>query len=681
MSSIDATRSDWPGADITETPATEKLALDSISNLRPRKTKCDRIHPCSVCVKSNSQCTYKSSQRVREKKQRILISNAYESRLEHISDKIDALSERMRRLDHGLLRSAEGPRAPVINITRGINVPAKKPEAESIDSTLFAHVIQASKFIQAAVAEDPHSEVGAEMSSVLDVLRNAVQVQQHQTETLEDSRPFSRDLPPGLPFKDLPIPPLDRIMAVLRVAHDRSPGELYWPFEFGFLGDFTKHVIKACSPGPATEAELIMVHYILHWLFTECSESAHDTSARQDYTQQAITSRNSLETILSNLSIHLSDSVDTVCALYMAALYSLQCGKLFMAWTFISRASLVSQALGLHSSLVVSTEPSEEAQRKRNLFWAVYVLEKSVSLRLGRPSTIRDRDITLPRLRLDRNMASLSYNKLPDWIEMAELYGRVYEDIYSPPALAEPVSIRESRINALASDLKRMMAMRAELYKHPGQWSNHVIPPRAHKLAVHANRATEYSILASIYRGIVRPTTFGTPSMTPCTQCISAARAALAEAKACIVMLTDPVPASSPVAPSRALELWISQVIQTAMFIPFLILFCNTVATSASSDLAYLRYLVEGLHSIALARPPSDRSSGALNKQLRIFRALYHVAAKYVETKSGKAPPRSSTGNGAHLPLDTDVESHFLGTDSVWFGAGCKMQKILKSEE
>lgn len=121
-------------------------------------------------------------------------------------------------------------------------------------------------------------------------------------------------------------------------------------------------------------------------------------------------------------------------------------------------------AMGLHSSHAIVTEQGEAVQRKICLFWAVYVLEKTVALRLGRPSTIRDQDITIPRLTLDRKMTSLAYSRLPDWIDAASIYGRLYDSLYSPPALAQPGSVRISRASALASELERMIAARTEYY-------------------------------------------------------------------------------------------------------------------------------------------------------------------------------------------------------------------------
>ena len=136
----------------------------------------------------------------------------------------------------------------------------------------------------------------------------------------------------------------------------------------------------------------------------------------------------------------------------------------------------MSQDLGLHSNHAIMTDPAEEVQRRIRLFWALYAIEKAVSLRLGRSSTIRDHDITVPRLILDRKMTSLAYNRLPDWIDVARLYGRVYDNIYSPHALAQPASVRDHRTRSLAAELERIMAARVEFYVRCSYLNQYPIP-------------------------------------------------------------------------------------------------------------------------------------------------------------------------------------------------------------
>jgi hypothetical protein len=281
--------------------------------------------------------------------------------MEHISNKIDKLSEMMRELSHertsnsGFERPA-GLRSPLHSslqskesqaTSSNKKTGAKRPhlplnEVEGIESTLFSHVVFATRYLQTVVENDPYSNVAAEMTSTLDALRSMVNTQNQQNETLEGSPPFPKALPPGLGFKDLPIPSMDRILACLRIAYgsygwfvlqiaaiftdsseECSPNRVYWPFEFGPLGDFTGYVIKACSPGPVTDTELIIVHYGLYCLFTECSRAVEDETVKQEYEAQATICKDSLETILSNLSFHISTNIDSVCAMYMAVCLSL----------------------------------------------------------------------------------------------------------------------------------------------------------------------------------------------------------------------------------------------------------------------------------------------------------------------------------------------------------------------
>lgn len=158
--------------------------------------------------------------------------------MEHISNKIDDLSELMRKLSyerssnsgiatsaglqppsHSSLQSNESRVASSDSKTGARGRHQCLDEAGGIESTLFAHVIFATKFLQNAVANDPYSNVAAEMTSVLDGLRSTVNVQKQHNETLEGSPPFSKALPPDLSSRDLPIPSMDRILACLRIAH------------------------------------------------------------------------------------------------------------------------------------------------------------------------------------------------------------------------------------------------------------------------------------------------------------------------------------------------------------------------------------------------------------------------------------------------------------------------------
>lgn len=271
-----------------------------------------------------------------------------ERRLEYIANKLDHLAEVVGRLSH-----EHAGRATPAGLRLPLQPSSHQPsqayssaptQAEGIESTLFAHVIYTAKCLQAAVMDPrlPHSDA-CELTAALNSLWSTIAAQKQQNQALESSQPFAKVFPQSLTadFKDLPIPSLDRIMACLRLAHgactlppapfsgnrsktkqivkECSPSRLYWPFEFGSLGDFTHYVIRACSPGPITEMELVIVHYVLAWLFTGCANlTGGDPLLKQDYEVQALICRQSLETLLGSLSFHVATSLDAVCAMYMA---------------------------------------------------------------------------------------------------------------------------------------------------------------------------------------------------------------------------------------------------------------------------------------------------------------------------------------------------------------------------
>ncbi|UKZ97196.1 uncharacterized protein TrAFT101_011962 [Trichoderma asperellum] len=647
--------SQWNEVDEHEVIVKEKMACD---RCRQRKTKCNRVNPCSHCTKAEVQCTFRLAHEVKEKRQRVMISSVYERRLEHISNRIEELYEIIGQLRDGRNNDDSSFMAPIslrtpsycplqfVRLQASAKIPAP---VEGIESALFAHAVCAAGALETAVMNDPYSRATDDITSALNTLRSTVNDQQQRNEEeLAGSRFLLNVLPSGRSLRDLPIPSVDKIMACLRIAQESSPSELYWPFEFGSLGEFTQYVIRVCTPGPISDMELIIVHYGLYSLFTQCSIGADDEMLIQDYNVQATICKESLETILSNLSFHIDTNIDSICALYMASLHCLHQGRVSATWTFISRASLMCLAVGLHSSQAMITEQENSVQRKMCLFWAVYALEKTVALRLGRPSTIRDQDITIPRLTLGRKMASLAFNRLPDWIDIASLYGCLYDSLYSPPALIQPGSVHLSRTSALASELERMIAARTEYYNRPGLWSSHMLDPNLSRFIIHTNRAVEYSTLASIYRGVPTESPSG---IVPCTQCIAAARIALEESEASIAILSDA--AKWP----TGLYKWISEILLLAPFIPFTILVCSIVDTADVSDLGRLGGVVDGLQS--LAQSPRYASC---NRQLRIFKPLYDVAARYVEAKTS----RESTDTVSILFTNPDTDVYC--NDETWLG-------------
>lgn len=121
------------------------------------------------------------------------------------------------------------------------------------------------------------------------------------------------------------------------------------------------------------------------------------------------------------------------------------------------------QTLGFHSSVPLVAETSESKRGKTQLFWAIYTTEKMLALRLGRSSTIRDHDITVPRIGQTTSRHALLNELFPAWIETSDLQGRIYDEIYSPGSLAQPEAVRTSKARALANEAKRLLQAQDEI--------------------------------------------------------------------------------------------------------------------------------------------------------------------------------------------------------------------------
>lgn len=194
---------------------------------------------------------------------------------------------------------------------------SSKAEYEG-ESSLFSHAVFASRFLQNAINNATNTEVAQEMEAVLDRLRAAVRHGKQQSDTLERQFPHAKTIPPGSTTRSLPLPPIDKVFACMRMAKECPQVAMLWLGDYIRPNQFSDYLIKVASPGPATEADLIIVHCGLHWLFCECSKVIIDEDARQDYLAQAALCEANLETIFVNLRFHQPTSMDVAYAMGMA---------------------------------------------------------------------------------------------------------------------------------------------------------------------------------------------------------------------------------------------------------------------------------------------------------------------------------------------------------------------------
>lgn len=144
-----------------------------------------------------------------------------------------------------------------------------------------------------------------------------------------------------------------------------------------------------------------------------------------------------------------------------------------MAWILSSKASELCQSLGYHRIGTYTTEPPDDAKYKQFIFWTIYTIDKSLSLRLGRSSTIQDYDVTVPDPNsLPHEDPITSFFDL--WVVVSRLQGQIYELLYCPDAIAQPEPVRKSRVQLLIRQLGEIdsltldVSVRLPIYIHKG---------------------------------------------------------------------------------------------------------------------------------------------------------------------------------------------------------------------
>ncbi|EMT61122.1 hypothetical protein FOC4_g10014164 [Fusarium odoratissimum] len=243
-----------------------------------------------------------------------------------------------------------------------------------------------------------------DINETLDSLHCILGAFRQQTSKTEMSYPLAEpSLRPS--FRGREMPPIEKAVALLHSTKDFS------------------------------EADFIIANSGLLQLFIEKSEEMPDKTESLNY---AHTCRTNLETALVNLPLHLPATLDMISALLLGAFHTIEISKPSLCWTLSSKASELSQTLGYHR--IPSIKEGVVAEEKRHaqlLFWFTYFIDKSLSLRLGRASTIQDWDVTTPMIS-EPGTCSLIDVSITMWINTARCQGKIYESLYSPDSITQP---------------------------------------------------------------------------------------------------------------------------------------------------------------------------------------------------------------------------------------------------
>ncbi|KAK2473639.1 hypothetical protein H9L39_13599 [Fusarium oxysporum f. sp. albedinis] len=496
---------------------------------RLRKIRCDRLFPCSNCRTVQKACSLVgSTQGIRQSKQRVLISSQYEKKIDRIENRLEGIEQLLRRAfdEEPITRSVPRPPEPLptdsFNVSRDFgdssrNGPnyADSEMALEGSSSMKAATVYASDFFQTVLGQSPAADTSTRVNAALSSLKQMIEINSYRS--MGDRTPSRRETQND-GIRDLAMPPLH-----LFISKDRLIDccrEIYFAVDNFSLPTF------------------LIANATLRYLFQEKVQQSQDPSSREEYRKLSQLCRGNLETAMNKFNVLAPPSLENAEAFLLGAIYAIEVSQPMLAWQLVSGAGGICQTLGWHQ-LVPNSDSTTD--RKISLFWLTYLLDKGLSLRLGRPAVIHDDEITLPE-RLDKADVPGGWRDLlTQWIRHSRLVGRAYQDLYSPSALRKSVQERGERARNLMAALKRIMddslmplGQAHLMERNTGDFGS--APNRMIKTVLKADEVWYWTTLTFIRRA-VPSTEGGHGAVSPA--CLESARMAF-EAHGECMRMTDP---------------------------------------------------------------------------------------------------------------------------------------------
>ncbi|KAM5356766.1 hypothetical protein ACJ41O_003412 [Fusarium nematophilum] len=401
------------------------------------------------------------------------------------------------------------------------------------ESSFAAHSAFAHNFLQKAIYGDSLQDVSLDMKETLNALHCMINGLKRQTAKTEMSYAFAK---PTFrhSFGGSKLPPIEKVVALIRSAKANQfevSALIYDLFPMHYFPDICLRIYFSQD---FSESDFIIANSGLLELFLEHSQ--HSSGDRAESLEYAHLCRQNLETALINLPLHLPATPSMIVALLLGACYTIEISKPSLGWTLSSKASELCQTLGYHQIAPGKKGAvANDMKNKQLLFWFTYFIDKSLSLRLGRASTIPNWDITTPMLPIDATYSPIGA-AVAVWINTARCQGKIYDSLYSPESVAQPDHIRQSRVQALANELHEIELQAQDIRDHHLQQARDMFGNRIIEHMTLSDDVLRLSLLTLVHRA--SPIPLGSQSaFVP--DCIEAARATLQRHQAFLATFED----------------------------------------------------------------------------------------------------------------------------------------------
>ncbi|KAL6235262.1 hypothetical protein BDW75DRAFT_240316 [Aspergillus navahoensis] len=585
----------------SSTPAgARSFRVRACENCRLRKIKCDKAAPCSSCNALGIACSAAGTPAAVPAVTPVSASTTattpsgfqndeYEQRFQTIQEQLNSIQQTLAQIARTspVLGPASTPTptvAPAPAPAPALTV--SSPPASSRRQTVPPFEGQSSFHHETLVARDAAlsavvaargEKLKDQVSSALLSLKNSLDG--HSSVPAQGASEAARVQEPLLP--------VDLVVAVVKKVKAQPPFFLVsqsWK-DTRQLESLCQSIYFPLRPIPAGSTTLL--HGLLYFVVRDYLHEGDPDLARFDLPSSKSFCERHFSAGLDHPQMLSDPTLEKVQALLIGTIKAQEESNIQRCWTYLSLAFNMCQTLGLHRNATTLSDPPPLVDSKRHAFWALYTIDKNVSLNIGVTSHFQDHDIdtALYTPSTDEKQRAWDLINLIT-VEFAAIQGKVYDQLYSISAMRINEQEKMERIRGLSANL---MAVRNRLL------AIDVSPDLLYSESLHGMTACAdfiaYSVLTVIYRaqtqtqGQPRPSTLAISS-----QCYEAACLALHSHLKTITYFRD--------RKAHKQAEYVNSILLYPSFTPFIIVFTHAIATSSTTDLRLLQETVRSLDLI-----------------------------------------------------------------------------------
>ncbi|KAL4877071.1 C6 transcription factor [Aspergillus karnatakaensis] len=559
-------------------PPRGSFRVRACDNCRLRKIKCDKSIPCSSCNALGIPCSAGATPSAggTPRVQTQPHNDEYEQ-------KFNALQEQLNSIQQTLLQISQASPGSAPSLAVSTPTPPRQTVPPFEGQSSFHHeTLVAREAALSAVVAARSGELNDQVSSALSSLKD----------TLGGHAPMSVQETSEVARSREPLLPVDLVVAVVKKVKAQPPFFLVsqsWK-DTRQLETLCQSIYFPLEPIPA--GSITLLHGLLYFVIRDYIHEGDPDLARYDLISSKAFCERSFSAGLNSHQILAEPTLEKVQALLIGILKAQEEFDIQRCWTYLSLAFNMCQTLGLHRNTTSQSDPYPLADSKRHAFWALYTIDKNVSLNIGLTSHFQDHDIDTDLYTPSPDPRQHSWDLINlITVEFAAIQGKVYDQLYSISAARVSEEERLSRIHSLSVDL---MAVRNRLLEID-------ISKALHSSSLHGMTACAdfiaYSVLTVIYRAQARsePTTTTpapthTNAMAVSSQCYEAASLALHSHLKCITYFRD--------RKAHKQAEYVNSILLYPSFTPFIIVFTHAITTASATDLELLQETVRSLELI-----------------------------------------------------------------------------------